>query len=282
MQGFAAIPEESRPDSTREWSARERAHARCVQEHLLPATGPALAGLEYAAWALPAGDVSGDYYDFIRLSPRRLAIALGDVSGKGVAAALGMAALQASLRSHYALADGRAPAARELAARLRSVNRLLRESTPAGRFVTLFLAEYDDRASCLRYANCGHPPGLVLRADGGMAWLGSTATVLGLAGDWECGVAETGLAPGDTLLLYSDGATEARRSDGEEFGEERLAAAAGGLRRRPPAELLAGVADAVRRFAGGRPGDDLTLVAVRRRATAAAVPLGPRRRESAE
>jgi serine phosphatase RsbU (regulator of sigma subunit) len=252
------------------WSGRERDSARRVQEYLLPGRGARLAGLDSAACAVPAGAVGGDYYDFIRLSPRRLALAVGDVSGKGVAAALLTAALQASLRSHYAVGGG------DLAARLQSVNRLFHDSTAEGRFATLFVGEYDDRTACLRYANCGHPPALLLRADGSLARLEATATVLGITLAWPCAVGQTRLGMGDTLLVYSDGATEARRADGEEFGEERLAAALGEGARLPLPALLEHVTGRVRAFCGGGPGDDLTLVAVRARRAPGAVALEPR------
>ena len=172
---------------------------------------------------------------------------MGDIAGKGVPAALMMASLQASLRSHYALGPG------DLVARLQSMNRLFHECTAPGHFATLFLGEYDDRTRALRYANCGHPPGLLLRGDGNLERLGSTAMVLGIREEWACGLAETRLSPGDTLLLYTDGATEARDAAGEEFGEERLAEALRAARGLALPELAEAVAQAVRRFCGEKP-----------------------------
>lgn len=253
---------------------REMEKARRVQAKLLPGAGPRLATLEYTAYAVAARGVSGDYYDFIKLSPRRLALAVGDIAGKGMPAALMMASLQASLRSHYALRSG------DLVARLQSMNRLFYECTAPGHFATLFLGEYDDRTRDLRYANCGHLPGLLLRGDGSLEQLGSTAMVLGIRERWECVPAVTRLAPGDTLLLYTDGATEARGADGEEFGEERLAEALRQARGMPLPELVRAVARAVGRFCGDEPTDDLTLVVARPRPEGAVASLTAGRRSA--
>jgi serine phosphatase RsbU (regulator of sigma subunit) len=235
------------------------ASARRVQARLLSGGGSPLATLECAGVILPAGGVGGDFYDFIKLSPRRLAIALGDISGKGVPAALMMASLQASVRSHYALGAGGLPE------RLGSINRLFFECTAPGDFATLFLGEYDDRTRRLRYANCGHLPPLLLRGDGRLERLEPTATVLGIGEGWACGIAETPLAEGDTLLLYTDGASEARNAAGEEFGEERLGWALRAARQLGPGALLGVVVGEVRRWSGRRLADDLTLVVARPR-----------------
>ncbi len=237
--------------------------AREVQVRLLPGVAPRLSSLDHAVISLPARGVGGDYYDFLKLSPRRVAIALADVSGKGVPAALMMAALQASLRSHYTL--GNAP----LATRLQSVNRLFYDCTAPGHFATLFLGEYDDRTERLRYANCGHVPPLVLRGDGNIERLEPTAMLLGVERDWACAVAEKDLKAGDTLFLCTDGASEASSPEGELFGEERLARTLRGALGLPLPALLEAVAAAVREFAAGRLADDLTLVAARPRRPAA-------------
>jgi sigma-B regulation protein RsbU (phosphoserine phosphatase) len=228
--------------------------AREVQAGLLPRRSPRLETLACAGVTCPAEGLGGDWFDFLKPSPRRLAIALGDISGKSVPAALMSASLQATLRAHYALGGG------DLAARLESINRLFHECTASGHFASLFLGEYDDRNRRLRYANCGHVPPLLLRADGEPEWLASTATLLGILPDWRCAIAETTLSAGDTLLLYSDGATEARNPAGEEYGEQRLAASFHAARRMPLPALLEVVAREVRMFTGGRMADDLTLV----------------------
>ena len=127
-----------------------------------------------------------------------------------------MANLQANLRSQCATAWEQPERF------LRSVNQLFYENSAASDYATVFFAEYDDQARQLRYSNCGHPPGFLLRRDGTLERLDSTSTVIGLFERWDCAFEERQLYPGDTLLLYTDGATEASDQAGEEFGEERL------------------------------------------------------------
>jgi serine phosphatase RsbU (regulator of sigma subunit) len=186
-----------------------------------------------------------------------LGLALGDISGKGVSAALMMAGLQASLRSLYS------ETVDDLGGLLRSVNRLFCESTAAQHYASLFLADYDDATGRLRYANCGHLPPLLLRADGTVERLTPTATVLGMFEEWDCSVSETRLASGDTLLLFTDGATEARNGQGEEFGEGRLFDALSCRNNLPVSPLVWELQWAIRSFSGNRLHDDLTLVAAR-------------------
>ena len=207
-------------------SAQEMEFARQVQARLFPQKLPSMRTLEYTADCIPARKVGGDYYDFLELRPGRLALVLADIAGKGVSGALLMANLQANLRSQYAMAVD------ELPRLLTSVNRLFYESTDDASYATLFFADYDDVSRKLRYANCGHLPPLLLRANGSsqhhaseapkVEWLRSTTTVMGLFEAWSCEIAEVQLAPGDTLVLYTDGITEAANSEGEEFGESRL------------------------------------------------------------
>jgi serine phosphatase RsbU (regulator of sigma subunit) len=165
-----------------------------------------------------------------------------------------MANLQAALRSQCATA-GEQPERF-----LRSVNQLLYENTAERDYATLFFAEYDDDTRKLRYANCGHPPALLLRSDDGLERLGSTCTVMGLFDKWDCTLQERELAPGDAVLLYSDGMTEALNDAGDEFGEERLMEAVRQNCELSPPELLAAVADQARRFSPYEQGDDITLV----------------------
>jgi sigma-B regulation protein RsbU (phosphoserine phosphatase) len=146
-----------------------------------------------------------------------------------------MANLQAALRSQAATA-GEQPERF-----LRSVNQLLYENTAGGDYATLFFAEYDDRTRKLRYSNCGHPPALLLRGDDTVERLGSTCTVVGLFDKWDCAMEERELAPGDAVLLYTDGITEALHAEQEEFGEERLLEATRQHREPAPSELLAAV-----------------------------------------
>jgi serine phosphatase RsbU (regulator of sigma subunit) len=203
--------------------AERRAHheleiARQVQARLFPQSLPASRTLSYAGRCMQAREVGGDYFDFLSLGQERLGLVVGDIAGKGIAAALLMANLQANLRSQCATALD------QLQVFLRSVNQLFHENTVESAYATLFFAEYDDRERRLRYANCGHLPGLLLRRDGSVERLDATAYVLGLFPDWDCSIGERRLDPGDVLALYTDGITETFDHADQEFGEERLVA----------------------------------------------------------
>jgi len=236
-------------------TAQELEIARQVQARLFPQRAPAVATLEYAGTCLQARQVGGDYYDYLDLGQGRLGLVVGDIVGKGMAAALLMANLQANLRSQSATA------AQQPEHFLRSVNQLFYENTADGDYATLFFAEYDDERRRLRFANCGHLPALLLRKNGKLERLETTATVLGLFESWECAMDERELAPGDTLLLYTDGATESFSDAGEQFGEDRLVAAFQQGRTLPPGELITSVVDEVRRFNPKEQQDDITLIA---------------------
>ncbi len=238
---------------------REMKIAMQVQSKLFPQRMPALQTLEYAGACTQARAVGGDYYDFLDLGPGRLALLLADVAGKGISAALLMANLQANLRSQYALAVD------DLPSLLRSVNRLFHESTAPERYATLFLGTYDDATRRLRYVNCGHNPPLLLRADGGVEWLEATATVLGLFDIWDCEVGETYLDSGDTMIVYSDGVTEARNDQGEEFGQDRLLEVALNLNQLRAPSLLETLVVRVQQFCSYEQDDDLTLLVIRAR-----------------
>jgi len=201
--------------------------------------------------------VGGDYYDFLDLGRARLSLVLGDIAGKGIAAALLMANLQANLRSQCATA------VEQPEQLLQSVNRLFFENTADNAYATLFYSEFDDRTCRLRYANCGHPPGLVVQNDGTVTRLSSTAPVLGLFADWLCSTAELQLCPGDLFAIYTDGITEALNQRDEEFGEERLLDAMGRVRDRSPNEIVRSVFEEVRRFSGDQQHDDVTLIVAR-------------------
>jgi len=233
--------------------ARDMEIAREVQARLFPQAMPPLQTLDYAGTCIQARVVGGDYYDFLDLGPGRIGVVLADISGKGIAAALLMANLQANLRSQYAVA------LEDPHRLLQSVNRLFYENTPDDRYATLFFADYDDASRCLRYANCGHNPPLLLRVSGELERLGATATVLGLFKDWKCGIEEISLRPGDTLLAYTDGVTEASNSTGEEFGEARLEEIFRSHRHEPVNTLLACILEAVQKFSAASQADDLTL-----------------------
>jgi phosphoserine phosphatase RsbU/P len=245
--------------------AREMEIAREVQARLFPQKRPVMKTLEYTGGCIPARAVGGDYYDFLELRGGRLALVLADIAGKGVSGALLMANLQANLRSQCAMAVD------DLQQVLSSVNRSFCENTGDASYATLFFADYDDRSRKLRYVNCGHLPPLLLSAntssgDQGarnVEWLRATSTVVGLFEEWQCEIAEVGLAPGDTLVLYTDGITEARSADGDEFGESRLLDTLRSNCNVSVGSLLQVVMEAVERFSGDEQLDDITLVIAR-------------------
>jgi serine phosphatase RsbU (regulator of sigma subunit) len=184
---------------------------------------------------------------------------LGDVSGKGLYAALLMAHLQATLRSLSARL-----AAEDLAQLLEGVNHWFWESTAGNHFATLFFGHYEDGGRRLRYANCGHAPPILLRTDGSVERLGVTARAVGLFAEWTCAVRDVTIGPGDLLTIFSDGVTEATNDAGEEFGDDRLLERLAAWRALPLAEVLDRLVDDLRRF-GAEQHDDLTLVLVRGR-----------------
>jgi phosphoserine phosphatase RsbU/P len=238
-------------------AAQEMEIAKQVQARLFPQMLPSLRTLDYAGICIQARQVGGDYYDFLDLGRERLGLVIGDISGKGIAAALMMANLQANLRSQCAIALDQPQRL------LRSVNQLFYENTTDSAYATFFFAEYDDRAQRLRYANCGHLSALLLRSDNTLERLDSTCTVLGLFKEWDCKISESQLSSGDTLALYTDGVTESFNDAGEEFGEERLVEALWRHRESSSHSLLAAIVDDVKRFSPGEQHDDITLIVAR-------------------
>jgi serine phosphatase RsbU (regulator of sigma subunit) len=235
-------------------AAQEIEIAKQVQARLFPQSQPPLKTLEYAGLCIQARKVGGDYYDFLNLGQGRLGFVIGDISGKGIAAALLMANLQANLRSQCAIALDQPQRL------LRSVNQLFCENTPDGAFATLFFAEYNDATGCLRYANCGHLPALVLRSNSTVERLDATATVLGIFKDWDCEIGECLLCSGDTLALYTDGITESYNSADEQFGEQRLIEALQRHREACSQAALTAIVDEVQRYSPHEQHDDITLI----------------------
>jgi phosphoserine phosphatase RsbU/P len=231
--------------------------ARKVQQNLFPHRDYPLRTIAYAGCCVPASAVGGDYYDYFPLGDRQVGFVLADVSGKGVSAALLMSNLQAMFRSQAKLAPANAPAL------LESVNQLFYGVTEPERYATLFFARYDDETRRLRYINCGHTPPFLLRAGGSVERLDPTAMVIGLVTDWTAGEGEVQLAPGDVLVIVSDGVTEAGMDgDDEEFGESRLVDLLQANRNETPPVLIERVIDAVRDFSSVAQGDDITVVAI--------------------
>jgi len=253
-----AVEAKRRAAAERRESERRAAHeldiAKRVQARLFPQTFPPLRTLDYAGVCIQARQVGGDYYDFLNLGGERLGLVLGDISGKGIAGALLMANLQANLRSQCILCLD------DPQRLLRSVNQLFYDNTTDSSYATLFFAEYDDRAQRLRYANCGHLCGLLLRGNDSLERLDSTSTVLGLFKEWDCSISECQLLPGDAMALYTDGITESFNAAEEEFGEQRLCDALRRHRKLSSSDLLAAIVSEVQSFSPAEQYDDMTLI----------------------
>jgi phosphoserine phosphatase RsbU/P len=248
-----------RETAQRERLNRELEIAKEVQERLFPQRLPVIAGLDYCGRCKPAREVGGDYYDFLELPRDKLGIAIGDISGKGIGAALLMASLEASLR-------GLASLGQDLAELIERVNRLIRESSSANRYATLFYAEYDARANQLSYVNAGHNAPVILRnADAGMQVfrLETGGPVIGLLPQ-SYQQASFSLSPGDLILLFTDGVSESMNRREEEWGETRLIDFAKTCHGLPAAQIMNRIFSAAEAFAAGAPQhDDMTLVVLR-------------------
>jgi len=235
---------------------REERDARLIQRALLPAALPSTGRFQVAGAWQPASGFGGDCYDAFTFGPDSLGLSIADVAGKGLPAALLMSSLQAAVRA-FALESSPPEAI------CTSVNRLLCGQMIAGRFVTFCYLRLDAVRGTIKYANAGHNPPLLARANGDVERLTSSGTVLGVFPDTEYRGAETSLATGDRLLLYTDGITEARGADEEEFGEDRLAAALARHRHLDARSLHEAIVAEVADFLGGRGyQDDATMLAV--------------------
>jgi phosphoserine phosphatase RsbU/P len=231
---------------------QELSRALEIQKDLLPKELPQLPGIELAGAWQPAHAVGGDYFGVILLDDRRLGICVGDVSGKGLTAALLVANLQAAFRA-YAMPDA-TPSA--VCAKL---NAFVCGNVAPGKFITFFYGIFDTQRHTLIYENAGHCPGLLLRASGQAEPLQGRGGVLGVMPEWVYADSTVQLAPGDRLLFYTDGVSEAENGAAEEFGYKRIVAAAG----QAPgsaAECKRRVMDEVARFCAGEFRDDVTLL----------------------
>jgi sigma-B regulation protein RsbU (phosphoserine phosphatase) len=241
----------------RETLHREIEIAREVQQRLFPQNLPHVAALEYAGHCRPASGVGGDYYDFLALSSGRLGLAIGDISGKGIPAALLMASLQASVRGQ-SLGSGN-----DIAGLMNNVNQLVFDASPANRYATFFYAQFDPATRRLVYTNGGHNPPMLLRgAD--VIRLEAGGPPVGLFRPARYQQAEIQLEPGDLLLCYTDGISEAENPAQDEWGEDPLIDAARACREQPASEMIARIMAAADAFAAGAPQhDDMTLVVAR-------------------
>jgi phosphoserine phosphatase RsbU/P len=239
---------------------RELQLAMEIQQRFQPTAPPVVPGYELQGISFPCYEIGGDYYDFIEREDGRLVIALGDVSGKGTAAALLMSSLHASVHAQAGSHD-------TLSETISAVNRYLADNIPANRFVTLFYAELDPASGALSFLNAGHNPPLIVHAAGTVEQLASGGLPLGIRRNAEYREGRTQMQMGDVLVIYSDGVTEAASPSGEEFVATRLYevvsrnidASAAGVRDR--------IESALTKFSQGiQAADDITLVIVKRQA----------------
>lgn len=237
----------------------ELAQASEIQLSLLPTAAPALDGYDIAGYNLPCRTVGGDYYDFVRYKDERLGVVVGDVSGKGLPAALMMSSLQA--RVHMLVETSPDPASA-----VTILNRNLAERCPAGKFVTFFYGLLDPATGRLTYSNAGHNYPLLLRASGEVEELTGSGMVLGIFPSLDYESRETKLDPGDMLVLFSDGVTEARSPQtDEEFGNSRLVEFLMARKTEPCAETTKSLVTHVRAWGGQSSfADDFTIVLVKR------------------
>jgi phosphoserine phosphatase RsbU/P len=237
---------------------RELQLAMEIQQRFQPTAPPVVTGYEFQGISFPCYEIGGDYYDFIQRDDGRLVIALGDVSGKGTAAALLMSSLHAAIHAQTGSHD-------TLVETISAVNRYLADNIPPNRFVTLFYAELDPESGALSFLNAGHNPPLIVHAAGTVEQLASGGLPLGIKNDADYREGRTTLQMGDVLVIYSDGVTEAASPSGEEFGPTRLyevvsrnvESSAAGIRDR--------IESALTKFSQGtQAADDITLVIVKR------------------
>jgi sigma-B regulation protein RsbU (phosphoserine phosphatase) len=251
----------------REKLNREIEIAREVQERLFPQDLPALPGIDYHGACRPAQGVGGDYYDFIPLANGNIGIAVGDVSGKGIAAALLMASLQASLRGQALQSSD------DLARIMRNVNRLVFNATPSNRYATFFYAQYDRATRRLTYVNAGHNPPMILRRIGSLTHvirLDTGGPVIGLFQDAPYQQASLTLEPGDVFIGFTDGISEAMNDADEEWGEERLVPALEACASQRASQMIPSIMAAADLFVNGAPQhDDMTMVVMKLEAAAA-------------
>jgi sigma-B regulation protein RsbU (phosphoserine phosphatase) len=234
---------------------RELEEARLIQRGLLPTVFPQVAGVDLSVTWLPADGVGGDCFDTLGFGTV-LGVSIADIAGKGLPAALLMSNLQAAVRAF-------AQEAVSPASINNSVNRLLCRNMASGRFATFCYARIEPFARRIVYSNAGHNPPLLVRRTGVVEKLCEGGMVLGVFPDNQYDQAEIGLEPGDRLVFYTDGITEARNPEGDEYGEERLAEVAVAVRTEAAETIKDAILTDVNAFTQGKFEDDATLIVVR-------------------
>lgn len=229
-----------------------------IQMELLPDSSPKFEGYTIAGRTIPAQVVGGDYFDFIPVDEHRIAVCLGDVTGKGLPASLLMANLQATLRSQTLNVESPKVC-------LGRSNRLLFQSTSPEKFATVFYAILDSQKNILLSSNAGQDHPYLFSTDNKIRRLNAGGIPLGMLGDFTYEEESTPLEPGDTLVIYSDGVTEAMNKNGELFGEERLASVLADSQHETPEAIIEQMVAAIKEYAGPTPqSDDVTIVVVKR------------------
>lgn len=245
---------------------RELALAAEVQRRLLPAQPPECVAVELAGFCQPARGVGGDYYDFFKLDNQQLGIAIADVAGKGIAAALQMSTVQATLRgllsgdlAHHQLSDS-------LAKMVETLNRLLRNSTGGANYVTFFYAEFDESTRQLAYVNAGHNPPILFRANAVDDFRELSCGGMFVGMFEHCGYEQevVQMQPGDVLIAFTDGLSEALNVKGEEFGEARIQATLAATARLTSNEIRDEIVRRAQAWCAGAPQhDDLTFIVLK-------------------
>jgi sigma-B regulation protein RsbU (phosphoserine phosphatase) len=233
---------------------RELEDARLIQRGLLPTTLPQVEGINVAVAWQPAYGVGGDCFDTLAFG-RALGVSIADIAGKGLPAALLMSNLQAAVRAFAQEASAPSSVCG-------NVNRLLCRNMASGRFATFFYARIEPDARRIVYSNAGHNPPLLVRADGSTALLSEGGMVLGIFPDNNYEQAEVTVGPGDRLVFYTDGITEARNPAGDEYGEDRLQDAALRAHRDSIEAMKDALLADVNQFTGEKFDDDATLIVV--------------------
>ncbi len=257
----AALRHQPAGDSAGPDMQRQLRVASDVQHRLFPQLRPVVATLDYAGFCQPALGMSGDYYDFLDLSPGKLGLLVADVVGKGVPAALLMASVHSAMRT---LAPQFGERCGELLAQL---NTVLYEATAADMYATMFYAVYDDASRVLTYSNAGHEPPLLFRAtaaDARHMRLDSGTTPVGLLPQLPTVQTSVQLVPGDWLIVFTDGITEALNESGQEFGAAGLIAAVDAASARNAEQMRDAIVGELRGYSGSIPqSDDITLITAR-------------------
>jgi len=247
MPGNAAVME-----TFSDWTA-----ACEVQQRFMQHLGATIDTLSYSARCRQVGELGGDCYDFLPLSNNRLALTVGDASGKGLAAALMISNVQSSLRTAASFLES------DAAAVLGAVNRQVYASSLADRYATLFYGVFDEAARILRYVNAGHNPPMVIRRDQSIIWLETGGPPVGMFPDFTYVESAVQLNPGDLVVAYTDGVTEAVNPAGEEWGVEGLQEAAAESEAQCADDIVHEIFASMDEFSRGRQTDDATVIVLR-------------------